>query len=51
MAAQSILAGQTERDYPEWIAKIVLKSFGIADAEAQAIAFKNLEPLQSKSIS
>jgi AcrR family transcriptional regulator len=51
MAARSILAGQAERDYPEWIAKIVLKSLGIADAEAQEIAFKNLEPLQSESIS
>jgi AcrR family transcriptional regulator len=46
MAARSILAGQTERDYPEQIAKIILKSLGIADAEAQAIAFKNLEPFR-----
>jgi AcrR family transcriptional regulator len=46
MAARSVLAGHTEPDYPEQIAKIILKSLGIADAEAHAIAFKGLEPLQ-----
>ncbi len=46
MAMRSILEGHTEPDYPEQIAKIILKTLGIADAEASAIAFKFLEPLQ-----
>jgi AcrR family transcriptional regulator len=43
MALRTILEGQTEPDYPEQIAKIILKSLGIPDAEAHAIAFKSLE--------
>ena len=46
MAMRSILEGHTEPDYPEQIAKIILKTLGVADAEASAIAFKFLEPLQ-----
>ncbi|MBD2359074.1 TetR/AcrR family transcriptional regulator [Tolypothrix sp. FACHB-123] len=49
MAMRSILAGHTEPDYPEQIAKIILKSLGVADADARAIAFKLLEPLQGDS--
>lgn len=45
MAMRSILAGQTEPDYPEQIAKLILKTLGVAEADAQAIAFKVLEPL------
>ncbi len=50
MAMRSILEGHTEPDYPEQIAKIILKTLGITDAEAGAIAFKFLEPLQGDSI-
>ncbi|MBD2198474.1 MULTISPECIES: TetR/AcrR family transcriptional regulator [Calothrix] len=45
MAMRSILAGHTASDYPEQIAKIILKTLGVADAEA--IAFKVLEPLSA----
>jgi AcrR family transcriptional regulator len=46
MAMRSILSGQTVPDYPEQIAKMILKTLGIADADAQAIAFKVLTPLE-----
>jgi AcrR family transcriptional regulator len=46
MAMRSILAGQTPVDYPEQIAKLILKTLGVTDREAEAIAFKILEPLQ-----
>jgi hypothetical protein len=46
MAMRSILAGQTEPDYPEQVAKMILKTLGVADAEAHAIAFKVLTPLE-----
>jgi AcrR family transcriptional regulator len=46
MAMRSILEGHLEPDYPEQIAKMILKALGVADAEAHAIAFKVLEPLQ-----
>jgi hypothetical protein len=39
MAMRSILAGQTPPDYPEQITKLVLKTLGVADMEAEAIAF------------
>ncbi|MDJ0798095.1 MAG: TetR/AcrR family transcriptional regulator [Calothrix sp. MO_167.B12] len=45
MALRSILEGQMEPDYPEQITKIILKSLGISDTEAEAIAFKSLEAL------
>jgi AcrR family transcriptional regulator len=45
MAMRSILEGYTEPDHPEQIAKIILKTLGVADAEAHALAFKCLEPL------
>ncbi len=45
MAMRSILEGRTEPDYPEQIAKVILKTLGVADAEAHAIAFKFLQPL------
>lgn len=45
MAMRSILEGHTEPNYPEQIAKIILKTLGIADADAHSIAFKFLEPL------
>lgn len=33
MAMRSILEGRTEPDYPEQIAKVILKTLGVADAE------------------
>jgi AcrR family transcriptional regulator len=45
MAMRSILAGQTEPDYPEQIAKLILKTLGVPNANAHMIAFKVLEPL------
>lgn len=45
MAIHSILEGRAEPDYPEQIAKIILKTLGVNDADAHAIAFKFLEPL------
>lgn len=45
MATRSILEGHTEPNYPEQITKLILKSLGVADDEAEAIAFKVLEPL------
>lgn len=50
MAMRSILSGQTEPDYPEQIAKIILKTLGVADADAHSIAFKFLEPLPGDSM-
>lgn len=46
MAIHSILSGSTAKDYPEHIAKIILKTLGVDDTEAHSIAFKFLEPLQ-----
>jgi AcrR family transcriptional regulator len=51
MAMRSILEGDTEPDHPEQITKIILKALGVADADAQAIAFKFLEPLPEDRIS
>jgi AcrR family transcriptional regulator len=48
MALRNILSKKTAPDYPEQIAKIILKSLGIADAEADAIAFKSLDPSQNQ---
>lgn len=45
MAMRSILEGCTEPDHPEQIAKIILKSLGVAEVEADAIAFKLIPPL------
>ena len=50
MAMRTILQGHKEPDYPEQIAKIILKTMGINDAEAHAIAFKFLEPLQGDAV-
>jgi AcrR family transcriptional regulator len=47
MAMRSILTGQTPPDYPEQIAKLILKTLGVNDMEAEAIAFQVLEPLNS----
>jgi AcrR family transcriptional regulator len=51
MAMRSILQGQTPSDYPEQITKLILKTLGIAAMEAEAIAFKVLEPLQDDNSS
>ncbi len=51
MAMRSILEGHTEPNYPEQIAKMILKTLGVTDAEAHAIAFKALEPLSEDRIS
>jgi AcrR family transcriptional regulator len=47
MAMRSILAGQTPADYPEQITKLILKTLGVVEQEAEAIAFKVLEALQN----
>jgi AcrR family transcriptional regulator len=47
MAMRSILEGHTEPDYPEHITKLILKTLGIGDAHAHAIAFKPLKSLPS----
>ena len=44
MAMRTILEGPTEPNYPEQITKLILKSLGVVDVEAEAIAFKALEP-------
>jgi AcrR family transcriptional regulator len=51
LALRRILEEPTEPDYPEQVAKILLKSLGINDAEAEAIAFKTLERSQDDRIS
>jgi AcrR family transcriptional regulator len=50
MAMRSIVARHTPPDYPEQIAKLILKTLGVADTEAEAIAFKVLEPLLDESV-
>jgi AcrR family transcriptional regulator len=50
MAMRSIVAGQTEPEHPEQIAKLILKTLGVEEEEAHAIAFKFLEPLASSMI-
>ncbi|WP_088888958.1 TetR/AcrR family transcriptional regulator [Leptolyngbya ohadii] len=45
MAMRTILEGHTEPNYPEQITKLILKSLGVVDVEAEAIAFKALAPL------
>lgn len=42
MAMRSILEGHTTPDHPEQIAKIILKTLGVAETEAHSIAFKSL---------
>jgi AcrR family transcriptional regulator len=49
MAMRSILSGQIAPDHPEQIAKLILKTLGISDAEAHSIAFQSLAPLSGKS--
>lgn len=45
MAMRTILEGHCEPNYPQQITKLILKSLGVADGDAEAIAFKALEPL------
>jgi AcrR family transcriptional regulator len=45
MAMRSILGGQTTPDHPEQIAKLILKTLGVAEEEAQLIAFQPLVSL------
>ncbi len=45
MAMRTIVSGHAKLDYPEHIAKLILKTLGVADADAHSIAFKFLEPL------
>jgi AcrR family transcriptional regulator len=45
MAMRSILGGQTTPDHPEQIAKLILKTLGVAEEEAQLIAFQPLAAL------
>lgn len=44
MAIRSIVEGNAEPDYPEQIAKIILKTLGVPDSDAHFIAFKVLTP-------
>jgi AcrR family transcriptional regulator len=50
MAMRTILGGHIEPDYPEQIAKLILKTLGVDESEADSIAFKFLEPLPSEKI-
>jgi AcrR family transcriptional regulator len=45
MAMRTILGGHTDSDYPEQIAKLILKTLGVDDLEAHSIAFQALAPL------
>jgi len=45
MATRTILEGHSEPNYPEQVTKLVLKSLGVSSEDANAIAFKVLEPL------
>jgi hypothetical protein len=44
MAMRTILGGHADSDYPEQIAKLILKTLGVDDREAHSIAFRSLEP-------
>jgi AcrR family transcriptional regulator len=48
MAMRTILGGHSEPDYPEQIAKLILKTLGVNEEEAHSIAFQVLEPLASR---
>jgi hypothetical protein len=41
MAMRSILEGHTEPNYPEQIAKMILKTLGVPDAEAHAMRIQS----------
>jgi hypothetical protein len=45
MAMRTILSGHSAPDYPEQIAKLILKTLGVDDKEAHSIAFRVLERL------
>lgn len=42
---RTILSGHSAPDYPEQIAKLILKTLGVDDKEAHSIAFRVLERL------
>lgn len=44
MAMRTILEGHSELNYPEQVTKLILKSLGVDSVDAEAIAFKALEP-------
>lgn len=44
MAMRTILEGHTEPKYPEQITKLILKSLGVDNNDAEAISLKALEP-------
>lgn len=50
MAMRTILEGHTEPNYPEQITKLILKSLGVVEVEAEAIAFKALEPFPEEEL-
>ncbi|WP_310488592.1 TetR/AcrR family transcriptional regulator [Chamaesiphon sp. VAR_69_metabat_338] len=50
MAMRTILGGHSEPDYPEQIAKLILKTLGVEAEEAHSIAFQVLEPLPGDRI-
>jgi AcrR family transcriptional regulator len=50
MAMRTILGGHPEPDYPEQIAKLILKTLGVEAGEAHSIAFQVLEPLPANRI-
>ena len=45
MAMRTILEGYSEPNYPEQVAKLILKSLGVDSKDVDAIALKALEPL------
>jgi AcrR family transcriptional regulator len=50
MAMRTILEGHTDPNYPEQITKLILKSLGVNNDDAEAIAFKALEPFPEESL-
>lgn len=39
MALRSVLEGDIGPDYPEQVAKIILKALGLSDSEARSVSF------------
>ncbi len=50
MAMRTILEGHHEPNHPEQITKLILKSLGVSNDDAEAIAFKALEPFPEEEL-
>jgi AcrR family transcriptional regulator len=49
MAMRTILNGESAPDYPEQVACLILQTLGVAVAEARAIAFQDLAPIEPQT--